>query len=103
MERPLRPTTLTDGNLIRAQGRRCYLCGKRFEAPLPNGTPNRKALNRANKRTEDHVTPKSAGATRLNNKLFTHQRCNMQKGARMPYRCELLFLAITHEIAGISP
>lgn len=83
---------------IKRAQRVCYLCGHSFGAPVPKGTPFRRQINHSAKSTADHVFPKCAGYTFARNKLFAHLNCNERKGSRMPRPCEVLFLAIVHEI-----
>lgn len=61
---------------MEAQGGRCYLCSRQMAAP-----------------TEDHVHPKAKGGKNKANRLLAHSRCNNEKGSRLPYPCELIFLA----------
>ena len=40
----------------------------------------------------DHVHPVIWGGRAFKNLLLSHADCNGEKGARLPYPCELLFL-----------
>ena len=71
------------GRLYQLQGKRCYLCGGRF---------NLKAHRNPGWPTRDHVRPKVKGGLRLRNTLIAHAQCNEKKGARDPHPCELLYL-----------
>lgn len=87
---PLRDT------LYRLQEKRCYLCDQRLA---------RKAGRRGrSKWSIDHVRPKRAGASRTRNALLAHESCNIRKGGRQPYPCEILFLdAINERLALVRP
>lgn len=46
----------------------------------------------------DHVIPKSQNGGRVGNVVLAHMGCNVDKGARAPRPCELLFCWITNTI-----
>lgn len=64
----------------------CYLCGKPIRW-------NEDA-------SDDHVFPRSLGYRADGNMLQAHEKCNMDKGNREPFACEILFLLFTNEIIG---
>lgn len=63
--------------IAKLQGGRCYLCGQ-----LMRTEP-----------TREHVVPKARGGRNARNILAAHQACNLRKADRVPYPCELLYLA----------
>lgn len=72
-----------------AQRRRCPLCGGRMRdvlGPSPGEA------------SRDHVHPRSRGGALARNTLLTHRGCNTHKGDRLPYPCELIYLAAINDI-----
>lgn len=57
--------------------RRCYLCIREIEFDCV---------------TVEHVTPRAKGGTNSQNRMPSCARCNVKKGSRAPYACELLWL-----------
>jgi 5-methylcytosine-specific restriction endonuclease McrA len=74
--------------LMRLQDRGCYLCGDFMVHP---GHPALAQSPLA--RTRDHVVPRCRGGGNRRNVLLAHDRCNGEKGERLPYPCELIYLA----------
>lgn len=73
------------------QNGRCYLCGQQL---------GRKRC------TVDHVYPRAAyrfadgvGAGQ-SNFLLAHEKCNVEKGNREPWPCEVLYLAAVNLLLG---
>jgi hypothetical protein len=71
------------------------LCGQRL--PL-RGVFGIAKAERGQVTSWEHVTPRSRSRGRPKNRTLTHISCNTEKGSRMPYACELLFLEFTNEI-----
>lgn len=70
--------------LMSLQGGNCYLCIR------PLGHPG---ANHRESATRDHVFPQKAGAKAKQNILMAHGKCNVRKGGRWPYPCEVIYLA----------
>ena len=80
-----------------AQYARCPYCGDLLMREKAN---TRAPLEiRRTQSNFDHVVARAAGGRGLqNNKLLSHQHCNVKKGRRAPYACERLYLEFTNEI-----
>lgn len=77
-----------------AQRGRCMICGDSM--PLARIQNTRQP---ANYTTWEHVHPKSrTGRGRPKNKTLACHGCNIRKGNRLPYPCEVMFLAVVNEI-----
>ncbi len=64
---------------LRAERRRCWLCGQRIDYSLPGDHPNGFTI--------DHIRPLSlypAGAEDYANLAAAHRACNLQRGDRDP-------------------
>lgn len=76
---------------FRLQGERCYLCGRNMTLPY-------RTIMRDLDATTDHVLPRAAGGTGLNNKALAHYKCNNAKQDRKPYPCEIFFVVVLEEM-----
>lgn len=65
------------------QGETCYLCGGDLPA-------------RSKATSLEHVIPRSRGG-KSRDTLLAHVKCNMEKGDRRPYPCELLLLRVIND------
>ncbi len=85
--------------LYRAQGGRCYLCG-RMMPPVGELCHPQKRI------TTDHIRPKGdGGAIRggSGNIALAHWLCNHKKADRLPTACEVLFGQIVKDIMKTPP
>lgn len=78
--------------LMAIQGGECFLCGD-WMVKTTSLAPNGRVLTSPLMRTRDHVVPKHRGGPNRRNVLLAHHRCNGVKGDRLPYPCELIYLA----------
>lgn len=62
----------------------CYLCGKPFYSRRREKQEKKELWA-----TLDHVTPVAKGGGKIANSLMAHRICNMTKGDRDPYPCEV--------------
>jgi hypothetical protein len=61
----------------------CYLCGGLMQR-------RRRKNNKTLWRTTEHIMPRSLGGSpRGANVAMAHMGCNIKKGNRMPYACEI--------------
>lgn len=75
--------------LWQLQGRRCYRCNQIMTAlniNHPRSPPT-------DFRTRDHVVPKGGNGGNRGNVLLACEGCNLEKGNRLPWACELIYLA----------
>jgi hypothetical protein len=72
--------------LLCAQDNKCYLCGKKFP-------PLGEICEFVDQPSFDHVVPKSKKGYFYGNVVLSHRKCNVKKGNRRPYPCELIYLA----------
>lgn len=79
--------------LRRFQQGRCFLCGLLMQTSPRRGFDWRRDPERE---TVDHVVPHAAGGRRPNNSLLACQRCNNDKGDRMPFACEVFYAQEAH-------
>lgn len=83
LRRPHVPLTPEERQALHGlQKGRCYLCGQPFAG----------RLNPALRVSEDHVRPISRGGLDHHNRLLAHHVCNMDKGNRPAYACELMLV-----------
>ena len=83
--------------LMKAQGRRCAICGRLFFPNLEEVEPHWLP-------SIDHVIPSSVGGPdRLGNFLAAHRLCNSQKGERIPTGCEIIWLLAMNCKLGVKP
>lgn len=76
-----------------AQFSKCPYCGSRISLGFISGKAHLRIA------TWDHVFPRCRHANLARNRILACRDCNLKKGAREPYACEVLFCRITHEIA----
>lgn len=82
---------LSNEQLHKLQGGRCYLCNGRFGA------------RGARLPTRDHVVPKARGGRSFANILLAHAGCNTGKGNKSPTACQKLYLEIINIRAALEP
>ncbi len=77
------------------QNQRCYLCAepRRMILHVPRG-----GVHMPERATRDHVFPQRAGGGAFMNILLAHGDCNVRKGGRWPYPCEVIFLASIYAV-----
>lgn len=75
----LKTSSPLTARILRLQGPDCYLCGATMARP-----------------TREHVIPQSKGGKNAGNLLMACQPCNVAKGNRWPYPCELIYVGAVH-------
>ncbi len=86
-----------NGVLMKAQDRRCGICGR----PFPPS--NVGLLNTDHEPSIDHVWPKKRGGYEWRgNCVLAHRKCNNEKADRLPTGCEVIFLIATNERMGCA-